>query len=150
MTTTTKITRKQKIKELIVARTFKCGASFSRTQFVRIAKQINPNIFTSRNNDANKMRSDLELVKIQYQINQELADLGFYLKSAEYRKLFYVVGGKKVEKEEARYGRQVANNIERYCALSDGIRKKKQAKSAAAKKAQPAVASADQDFLKEI
>lgn len=120
MTTTIKPTRRQKTKELITARTFKCGAYFTRAQFTRIAKQINPNVFTLRNNDANKMRSNLELVKTQQLINEELAPSGFYLKSAEYQQFFYVVGGKKVEKELDRYGNQAANNVERYFTLSRG------------------------------
>lgn len=128
MTTTIKPTRRQKTKELITARTFKCGASFTRAQFTRIAKQINPNVFTLRNNDANKMRSNLELVKTQQLINEELAPSGFYLKSAEYQQFFYVVGGKKVKKELDRYCNQAANNVERYFTLSRGIQFKKRGK----------------------
>ena len=120
-----KITRKQAIIKVTTGNTFKAGMTITRENFVKIARTINPELFVARNSEAAKMRSYIELVKMQSQLNNELSKKGLYIKSKNYQQEFVVLGKEDAAKEIARYHNQAHGSITRASTLVKSTKKGK-------------------------
>lgn len=116
-----KPTIKQQCKTLVGTPSLTAGTTFTRTNFIKLAKTVNPNLHTARKTDAQKIRSNLALVNIQRQLNEELAKSGLYIKSRNYYSEFSVVDKQAANKEVARYDNQAVNSIRRASVLRKGI-----------------------------